>query len=166
MLKGRPCGDVYGTDNRLGQGVRSLFGPIFPTPRSTLANVTPLTVYYRLRRVLRPTLLWALRVVQRVIETNQGYTGPQVSHVCIEVALCEVPMFKGVQPGLGEGPIKVGPMSQPRGYHRSCVIHAGSYLPTMFAFCSQPCSGQLGQTCLLIWRYRVVPGPYKFHMVH
>ena len=32
----------------------------------------------------------------------------------------------------------MGPMSQPRGYHRSHVTHAGSYLhTTMWAFCSQ-----------------------------
>ena len=34
---------------------------------------------------------------------------------CIEVALRGVPMGSGVQLGLGEGPIKVGPISQPRG---------------------------------------------------
>ena len=43
MLEGRPCGDVHGTDNRLGQGERSLYGPIFPTPRAILACVTPPT---------------------------------------------------------------------------------------------------------------------------
>ena len=47
MLKGRPCGDVHGMDRRLGQGERSLYGPIFPTPRATLARVIPPTVYYR-----------------------------------------------------------------------------------------------------------------------
>ena len=46
MLKGRPCGDVYGTDNRLGQGERSICGPIFPTLRAILARVTPPTSYY------------------------------------------------------------------------------------------------------------------------
>ena len=47
MLKGLPCGDVHGTDNRLGPGERSLYGPIFPTSRAILPRVTP------------PTLLWA-----------------------------------------------------------------------------------------------------------
>ena len=47
MLKGRPCGDVHGTDNQLGQGKRSLYGPIFPTSRAILARVTPPTSYYR-----------------------------------------------------------------------------------------------------------------------
>ena len=34
----------------------------------------------------------------------------------------------------GRGPTKVGPMSQPRRYHRSRVVHAGSYLHTVCAF--------------------------------
>ena len=48
MLKGRLCGDVHGTDNQLGQGERSLDGPIFPTSRAILARVTPPTAYYHL----------------------------------------------------------------------------------------------------------------------
>ena len=36
-------------------------------------------------------------------------------YVCIEVALRGVPMERGVQLGLGEGPSKVGSMSQPLG---------------------------------------------------
>ena len=43
----------------------------------------------------------------------------------------EVPMESGVQLDLGKGPSKVGPMSQPRRYHRSHVTHTGSYLRSM-----------------------------------
>ena len=52
--------------------------------------------------------------------------------VCLEVALCGVPMEKGVKLGLVEGPSR-GPMFQPRRYHRSRVTHAGSYLHTVCA---------------------------------
>ena len=48
MLKGRLCGDVHGTVNRLGQGKGSLYGPIFLTSRAISARVTPPTAYYRL----------------------------------------------------------------------------------------------------------------------
>ena len=77
-VKGRPCGDVHGTDSRLDQGKRSLCGPILPSTRAALARVTPPTSYYPLLRVPWPTLLWALRVCRRVIETNQGYPGPWI----------------------------------------------------------------------------------------
>ena len=71
-------------------------------------------------------------------------------YVCIEVAFVEFPMESGVQLGLGEGPIKkVGPMSQPRGYHQSHVTHAGSYMHTMCAFCNQLYSRQLKVTSFL-----------------
>ena len=49
-------------------------------------------------------------------------------------------MESGVHLGLGEGPLK-GPMSQPRGNHWSHITHAGSYLRTECAFCSQLYSG-------------------------
>ena len=66
-------------------------------------------------------------------------------YICSEVALlCGVPIERGVQLGLGKGPIKSGsPMSQPRGYHRSRVTHTGSYLANVCAFCNQLDSGQL-----------------------
>ena len=48
-------------------------------------------------------------------------------YVYVEVALRGVPMEKGVQLGLGEGPSR-GPISQPHGYHQSRVTHTGSYL--------------------------------------
>ena len=46
---------------------------------------------------------------------------------------------------------KMGPMSQPHGYHRSRVTHISTYLHTECAFCSQLYSGQLRVTCFLIY---------------
>ena len=64
--------------------------------------------------------------------------------------LWNCPLLRAVQLGQGEGPIRiVGPMSQPHGYHGSCVTHAGSYLYTWCAFCNQLYSRQLGVTCFL-----------------
>ena len=49
-------------------------------------------------------------------------------YVCIEVALCGMPMERAIQLGQGEGPIGiVGPISQPRGYQWSRVTHADMY---------------------------------------
>ena len=65
-------------------------------------------------------------------------------YACIELPFVELPVGSGVQMGLGMGPInKVGPMSQPRGYHQSRVMYAGSYLHTWCAFCNQFYSRQL-----------------------
>ena len=53
---------------------------------------------------------------------------------------------RGVQLGLGRGPSKVGPMSQPRG------MHTDSYSRTTLPFMCQLYSRQLRVTCILIYR--------------
>ena len=69
----------------------------------------------------------------------------------------EVTMGSGVQLGPGEGPIgEEGPMSQPRGYHRSRVTHADSNSRTTVHFLCQLYSRQLRVTCILIY---VTTGP-------
>ena len=46
-----------------------------------------------------------------------------------------MPMGSGVPTGLGEGPIRiVGPISQPRGYHRSRITHTDIPIPVDFYF--------------------------------
>ena len=74
---------------------------------------------------------------------------PRCVCICIEVALRW--SAHGVRcatgPGGGaHGPSKVGPMFQPREYHRSRVTHAGSYFHTVRAFCIHLSSGQLRVT--------------------
>ena len=63
---------------------------------------------------------------------------------------------KGRPIGPGVGTDQVGPMSQPCGYRWSRVMHAGSYLRTSSAFCSQLYSGQLRVTCILILKVLAV----------
>ena len=54
-----------------------------------------------------------------------------------------VSMVRDVQLSLGRGPSKVGPMSQPRGYHRSLVTPAGSYLPKALTVANWAAKGEL-----------------------
>ena len=63
-------------------------------------------------------------------------------YVCIEVALCGDPMERGVQLGLGKGPIKW--VQCPNPADTSWLILAQS------TFCSQHYSGQLRVICNLI----------------
>ena len=76
----------------------------------------------------------------------------------------EVPTGLGVQLGLGDGPInKVVPMSQPRGYHRSRVTHADSYLHTCVHSVAN--SGQLRVTCFLMLDEQCYTGPAVVYLV-
>ena len=65
-------------------------------------------------------------------------------YVCIEVALCGVPMGLGVQLGLGKGPIKIG--SNVPTLRVSSVPYFARWVilaHCVCAFCSQLYSGQL-----------------------
>ena len=56
---------------------RGPYMDLFSRPREQYwlaSHRQPCTTAFR--RVLRPTLLWALRVCRRDMETNQGYPGP------------------------------------------------------------------------------------------
>ena len=65
--------------------------------------------------------------------------------------LWNCPWNWAIQLGQGEGPIElVGPIFQPRGYHWSRVMHAGSSLHTEYAFCGQLYFGQLRVTRFLM----------------
>ena len=58
------------------------------------------------------------------------------------------------------GVYQVGPMSQPRGYHRCRVTHNSLYLHTLCPFCSQLYSEQLRVISDSSYRRsRVTPGP-------
>ena len=50
----------------------------------------------------------------------------------------------------GRAPSKVGPMIQPRGYHRSCVIHDDTYYRTGGCFLRQLYSRQLRVICIFM----------------
>ena len=66
-------------------------------------------------------------------------------YVCIEVALCGLPMERGIQMGLGRGPSKVGPLSQPHGYHQSLWTGKDDLIPHV-GVVSHCASFQLGIT--------------------
>ena len=76
MLKGRLCGDVHGTVNRLGRGKRSLYGPIFPTSRAISARVTPPTAYYRLLECSAANFALGTKGLPKGHGDKQGYPGP------------------------------------------------------------------------------------------
>ena len=61
-------------------------------------------------------------------------------------------MERGVQLGLGEGPIKSGSNVPTPRYHQYRVTHAGSYSRTHVRFLNQLYSRQLRVSCFLMFR--------------
>ena len=77
----------------------------------------------------RPLLLKQIqRIDPWVFDMLCQMTWPSVCiYVCIEVALCGLPMERGVQLGLGEMPFKSGNNAPTPLYHRYHITRAGLY---------------------------------------
>ena len=83
-------------------------------------------------------------------------------YVCLEFALRGVSLERGVQRGLGEGPIRSGSNVQTPQYHWYRVTHARSYSRTYMHFPSQLYSRQLRVSFFLMFRGAVT---HQAHLV-
>ena len=77
--------------------------------------------------------------ISQIVQFSTYPTIYNLMSICLPFVDCP---WKGVSNwAWGRGPLR-GPISQPHGYHRSHVMHAGSYL-YLTAFCSQLYSRKL-----------------------
>ena len=100
---------------------------IFHTDRGYILAEIRLNLFFAVA-IHKADMFWG-----QLLETPiaQSLHCDRCMYVWIEVAICGVPMESGVQLALRGGPSR-GPISQPRGYHRSRVTHAGSYMRKAF----------------------------------